>query len=169
MSRRSRTGVETFRELVFRFDVWPVVDEVFEAGVTHVEAKVNSIGDSFLVNGAFPNFCALLGKAFSGLFNKLEIDDAIDNFSAILGLGFFGVEEGGTHVEAKLNPPFPIISLSTGCSRTFRRLWAGHLTFKLVNLTFMLVNLLENSKLMMFLLESLVGSLMVSELLASHY
>ena len=85
MSRRSRTGVETFRELVFRFDVWPVVDEVFEAGVTHVEAKVNSIGDSFLVNGAFPNCCALLGKAFSGLFNKLEIDVAIDNFSAILG------------------------------------------------------------------------------------
>ena len=32
----------------------------------------------------------------------------------------------------------------------------------------MLVNLLENSKLMMFLLEFLVGSLMVSELLASH-
>ena len=85
MSRRSRTGVETFRELVFRFDVWPVVDEVFEAGVTHVEAKVNSIGDSFLVNGAFPNCCALLGKAFSGLFDKLEIDVAIDNFSAILG------------------------------------------------------------------------------------
>ena len=70
MSRQSRIGVETFRELVFRFDVWPVVDEVFEAGVTHVEAKVKSIGDSFLVNGAFPNCCALLGKAFFGPFQQ---------------------------------------------------------------------------------------------------